>query len=244
MINNSKSNILFYLFLLVAGVMVIPMLASCGKDSAGLSSNANARLQIVDLSPDVPPFNLYTRFLKGATVYDYPTASGYFLLSIADTPLQIRAAQTNASQINLLSLGRTLQRNTPYTWFITGLYADTLISILTTDTSSAPAIGRGKIRFINAAPGTLGLNLTANDTLAFTKTTFEKVTDYREVTAGSYNFNISATAKPKTVLQKIENFTVLDGKLYTIYAYGILGGPDTSAFNAGVILNTIPEKTY
>jgi len=246
MINNNKSSILLYLCLFITGVMVIPTLASCGKENT-TTSRLNARLQIVSLSPDLPPFNLLAKYLRvGTNAYRYPSASGYFLISTADTPLQIRRAQTNngVDQTNLLSLDRSLKPGIPYTWFVTGIFADTLVSIFTTDTGSTPGIGRGKIRFVNAAPGTTGLDLTANDTLAFTKTTFEKVTDYKEVTAGSYNLNISATNKPKTILKQIPNFTVLDGKLYTIYAYGILNGPDTSAFNAGVILNTIPEKTY
>lgn len=246
MSNNNKSGILLYLCLFIAGVMVIPTLASCGKENT-TTSNLNARLNIVDVSPDAPPFNLYARYLPvGTTVYRYPNASGYFLISTAEVPLQIRRAQTTngVDQTNLLSLSDSLHRSIPYTWFITGIYADTLVSILTTDTGSVPGIGRGKIRFVNASPGSTGLNLTANDTLAFTKTTFKKVTDYKEVTAGSYNLNISATNKPTTVLKQLQNFTVLDGKLYTVYAYGILNGPDTSAFNAGFILNTIPEKTY
>src|SRR4051812_38077250 len=106
MSNNNKSGILLYLCLFIAGVMVIPTLASCGKENT-TTSNLNARLNIVDVSPDAPPFNLYARYLPvGTTVYRYPNASGYFLISTAEVPLQIRRAQTTngVDQTNLLSL--------------------------------------------------------------------------------------------------------------------------------------------
>jgi hypothetical protein len=246
MINKNKSSILFYLGYFIAGVMLVPFMASCGKQGTTLGTD-NAYINIVNVSPDVRPFNLYANFVRqGLTTYSYPNASGYFLQNIIDTPLQIRPVlANNISTFNLLTLGQQLQTNIRYTWFVTGLRADSsnaLTTVFTVDSGKVPKIGRGAIRFVNVSPNAPGLNITANDTVAFKNITYKKVSDYTEVTAGTYNLNVSATSAPSTVLKSLPNVTVLDGKLYTVYAYGLVGRTDTAAFNLGIILNTIPDK--
>ena len=245
MAKKNKSGILVYLGLFIAGVLFIPLIQSCGKEGASITT-ANAQLNIVNASPDILPVNLYLNFVMQSATYSYPNASGYFLINVADTPLVFRPAQTNNNvnvTTNLLFLGRTLKKNVRYTWFITGLRADnSLAPVLTTDTGKIPAAGRGKIRFVNVSPNSTGLNLTANDTVAFTNITYKGISSYIEVTAGRYNFNISSAANPATTLTSLRSVTILDGKLYTIYSYGLVGRADTAGFNAGVVLNTIPDK--
>lgn len=222
----------------------MPALSACSKEGTNLGT-ANAYLNIVNVSPDVRPFNLYATYIRQSlTQYRYPSASNYFLQNINDTPLQIRPViANNVAQTNLLTLGQKLQRNVRYTWFITGFRGDSsLATVFTVDSGSVPNVGRGKIRFVNVSPNSPGLNLTANDTVAFSNITYKKVSDYLEVTAGSYNMNIATSAAPATSIKLLPNVSVLDGKLYTIYAYGLVGRVDTAAFNAGVILNTIPDK--
>jgi hypothetical protein len=238
---------MLYLCIFIIGIMFIPMITSCGKSDVSADTNAKAQFQILNLSPDLQAFNLYTRFSKlSDNQYSYPVASGYFLVNVIDTPFQIRSVPVNStvSQDNILTLEQPLQSHVRYSWFITGLKADSSItSILTVDTGKVPAVGRGKIRFLNASPNSTGLNLTANDTLAFSKVTYKKVTDYIEVTTGNYILKLSAASAPKSVLKSLE-LTVLDGKLYTVFGYGLVSRSDTAAFGGGVILNTIPDATY
>jgi hypothetical protein len=247
MAKNNKSGILVSLCLFIVGVMVIPILGSCSKTGVSAGTNSNARLQIVNLSPDIQPFNLYTFFIKQSTSqYSYPIASGYFLVNPLDTPLQIRTAQTvnGINPTNLLTLQQKLQARVPYTWFVTGLRADSsLRSILTVDTGSTPPTGRGKLRFVNASPGTLSLNVTANDTLAFKNVKYTNITNFVQLTAGSYNINVTAANAPATVLSGLRNFTVLDGKLYTMYFYGLSNRADSAAYGTNVILNSLPPGT-
>ncbi|QHS57782.1 DUF4397 domain-containing protein [Mucilaginibacter sp. 14171R-50] len=247
MANKNKSGILLGLCLFITLGMVIPILASCGKTGVSASSGLNARLKIVNLSPDIQPFNLYAFYIRQSTAaYSYPNASDYFLINSIDTPLQIRTAQTvnGVSPTNLLSLGGSLKPNLPYTWFVTGLLSDSsLTSILTIDTGSTPGNGRGKIRFVNASPNSPALNLTANDTIAFKNVTYKGQTGFIELTAGSYNLNVSATRDPKTVLSGRPNFTIADGKLYTMYFYGLSNRADTATYGTNVILNTLPPGT-
>ena len=223
------------------------MLGSCSKTGVNAGANTNARLQIVNLSPDIQPFNFYALFIKQSTnQYIYPTASGYFLVNPLDTPLQLRTTQTvnGVTPTNLLVLQEKLKPRVPYTWFVTGLRSDSsLRTILTVDTASAPHTGRGKLRFVNASPGTISLNVTANDSIAFKNVKYTNITNFTELTAGSYNLNVTATNAPSTVLSALPNFTILDGKLYTMYFYGLSNRADSAAYGTNVILNSLPPGT-
>jgi hypothetical protein len=245
--SDNHSGILLALCLFITGLMGISLLASCGKSSVGTSSNSNARLQIVNASPGIQPFNLYALFIKqGTSAYSYPSASGYFLVSSIDTPLQIRTSVTTngARPVNLLTLPGSLKPNTPYTWFITGIYANnSLASVLTVDTGSTPAIGRSKIRFVNVSPGSPNLTLTANDSVAFKAVKYKDVTKFVELTAGTYNLNVTATSNPLVMLGQMPNFTMLDGRLYTMYFYGLSNRADSAAYGANIILNSLPPGT-
>jgi hypothetical protein len=245
--SNNNSTILLALCLCITGLMGISLLTSCGKSGVSSNSNSNARLQIVNASPGIQPFNLYAFFIEqGTSAYYYPSASGYFLVNSIDTPLQIRTSITSngARPVNLLTLPGSLKPNTPYTWFVTGLYADSsLASVLTVDTGSTPAIGRSKIRFVNVSPGSPTLNLTANDTVAFKAVKYKDVTKFIELTAGTYNLNVTDASNSLTILSQLRNFTMLDGRLYTMYFYGLSNRADSAAYGTNIVLNSLPPGT-
>lgn len=211
---------------------------SCGKANNALPVGANIQFQVVNLSPDLRPINLYVGFNKRNIAYSYPTPSGYFSMTSVDTPLQIRSALATVSSANLISLDTILRANTKYTLFVTGLRADSSITgIFTTDTSSTSTPGRGKVRFINASPRSTGLDVTANGTSAFTNRGYKTVSKFIEMAPGSYDFKITPAGTPANVLFTINRVSVQDGKLLTIYAYGMAGRTDSAAFGAGVIAN-------
>jgi hypothetical protein len=72
---------------------------------------------------------------------------------------------------------------------------------------------------------------------------YKSITEYKELTAGNYNLNVVAANAPTTVLAGQKNFTVLDGKLYTMYFYGLSGKTDSAAYGTNVILNSLPPGT-
>ncbi|MEO6150845.1 MAG: DUF4397 domain-containing protein [Mucilaginibacter sp.] len=241
---NNKSKILLSLSLFTAGLMLLPLLfSSCGKTGNINPVEAKIEYQVLNLSYDILPVNLYIDFLRQNTSpFNYPTASGYFSLNTIDTPFQIRSANTG-SVVNLLTIDSTkLSRRTRYSLFITGSrVSNTLAYIFTVDTSTVPRVGRGKLRFVNAAlpvGGTgSGLDLTANGTEAFVAQKYKEVSEYIELSAGLYNLRIGPTADKSKTLAELKRTAIEDGKLYTIYTYGLAGRTDTAAFGAAILTN-------
>jgi hypothetical protein len=224
-------------------VMTLPMLSSCGKSGNINPVEAKIEYQVLNLSYDILPVNLYINFLRqNSSPFRYPSASGYIGLTTIDTPFQIRSASIT-TVTNLLKIDSTnLSRRTKYSVFITGSRkANNLAYIFTVDSSTRPAVGRGKVRFVNAAPevdGTeTGLDLTANDTEVFQRIRYKGIGDWTEMSAGIYDFNVVASKNPSRILKALPRTTIEDGRLYTIYTYGLAFRTDTTAFGVGLLTN-------
>jgi len=209
----------------------LPFVSSCGK-SGTLPASSNVQLQVLNLSTDIQPVDMYINSRKfNTTSFRYPTASGYFTLTTIDTPFQFRSAQTTVSTVNLLSVDKVLSFNIKYSIFITGFKLNNKLDyIFTTDTAAAPTPGRGKVRFVNATAGSNIFNITANGTTIFANQDYKNVSPFVEVPAGNYDFKLYSTASTTTILSELNNVTVQDGKLYTLYCHGIVGRVDTAAF--------------
>jgi uncharacterized protein DUF4397 len=233
-----------FLFLLITGSVFAGFISSCGKNGNVSPSALNIQYQIVNLSPDLGSVSLYVDFhTYNNTSYFYPQASGYFYLTSIDTPFQIRPGQTVipgqvVSSGNIFSLDNILKPNLKYTLFIGGTVANNNVQpLFLTDTSSTPTTGRGKVRFLNVSPQAENFDVVANGTLAFGNQQFMKVSPYVEMPAGSYNFQIFPAGATTPILGTLQNFNIQDGRLYTVYTYGLAGQTDSLAFGEGVIVN-------
>ncbi len=233
-----------FLFLLIGGFFCFPFLSSCGKAGNSNAVSFNIQYQVINLSPDLGPVSLYIDFKNNRNAaYYYAIPSGYFYLTSIDTPFQIRRSPnsipgTVVSTENLFSLNNALKANLKYTLFIAGFNRDSsLSSVFLTDTSALPKIGYGKVRFLNVSPFSPNFDVVANGVSAFTNQQYLKVSPYIEMPAGNYNFQIFATGTSTPIIGTIQNVTVQDGKLYTMYTYGLAGRTDSLAFGKGVIVN-------
>jgi len=230
---------LAYVFVGIIGAFFIGcFVSSCGKGNTILPQASNLQYQVINLSPDLLPVDLYIDVTKkNNTSFTYPNPSGYFSLTSIDTPFQIRASSTTVSTTNILSIDTLLKNNIKYTLFITGFRANNSITyMLTRDSSSLATAGRGKVRFVNASPG-LPFDVTANGTLAFGNQAYKNVSKFKEFPAGNYDFKVSPVGASTTILADFPNMTVQDGKLYTLYCRGIAGRVDSAAFGLGVLNN-------
>ena len=234
-----------FLSLFISAVFVLPFITSCGKAGIVSGASSNTQFQVFNVSPNVGPIDLYANYIKQNTSpYIYTYGASYFYISPSDTLLQIRTTQYPS--VSIISLDTTkgvlkLLSNHKYSLFVTGLASNISYVFTVDDTASTPQAGYGKLRFINVClqPQDLGLDITANGTTAFSAVKFKQISKYIKLPAGNYNFQINQTGSPATILStpNIQAVTIHDGSLYTLYAYGVVGQTDTSAFNAAVITN-------
>jgi len=238
----NKNHIVINLFFCIAGIFLIPIISSCGKASTSTPNGLDIEYEVLNLSPDLFPVNLYINFdiVNTNNPFTFGINQGYFYVPSLPTtavPYQFRSASVAATP--LFSMANPLTSGARYTLFIVGDVANNSVTqIFTTDTATEPAIGRGKVRFVDASPsGTGGLNVTANGTLAFSNIVYPKYSSYIELPVGNYDFQITATGGTGSVLNDMPGVTIQDGRLYTLYAYGYTTRIDSAAFNAGLITN-------
>lgn len=244
---NKKNNIGLRVLLLLAimGALIGTFISSCGKTNSSSATALNIQYQVVNLSPDLGPVSLYINYsIYNNLDFRYPTPSGYFFLSSIATPFQVRpspnqlATTTIINTSNIFSLNDILKPNLKYTLFITGINkTNTLDTLFLTDTGSTPTTGRGKVRFVNASPLSTGFDVLANDSLAFGNVQYNKVSKYIELPAGNYTFQVFATGARAGVIGSEQNVTIQDGRLYTVYSYGVAGHTDSLAFGMGTLTN-------
>ncbi len=222
----------------------VQLLPACNNATAVVNpGNNSTKLVIVNASPDEGPVTAYinnlqlgntSTYLTTRTYFTYATTPVYYGIGTGDLVFQLRDNNNN----NLVTDSVTTASNTGYTLFLVGLASvDSLSNIIVADTSAVPALGRGKVRFINASPRTSALDIYANGTLAFTKMTYKKVSNYIELPAGIYDFKMTATGAPSSVLVDLPRTTVQDGKYYTLYTKGMVGRTDSAAITLNVITN-------
>ncbi|HVW98083.1 MAG TPA: DUF4397 domain-containing protein [Mucilaginibacter sp.] len=222
----------------IAGFWLASTITSCGKNAATNSLGLNIKFQVLNLSPDVYPVDIYFDYLKeNKNPFYYGVSQGYFPVPSLVLPYYIKSAN-RLIDTPLFFMHRVLQRNTSYSLYITGDVANnTLDTIFTVDTASLARIGFGKVRFVDASPsGKTGLDVYANGTRIFNKLAYPNYSDFIELPNGFYDFQINAPGS-STVLKTMQNVQIQDGRLYTMYSYGYTTRSDSAAFNAVIINN-------
>src|ERR1700761_8117804 len=107
-----------FLMVLLLAVIIIPLMASCGKSSDGTVNTYNSQLVVANLSQDVGPVDLYinNNIQNGTSPYRYPLLGSYFYLNTIGYQMQIRA--NGGIKSTLLTTDSIPKRNAKYTLFI------------------------------------------------------------------------------------------------------------------------------
>jgi hypothetical protein len=212
-------------------------ISSCGKGDNASPEGLNIEYQVVNLSPDLYPIDLFINYTAvNASPFVFAEPQGYFYVPSTNLPYQVRSAI--ATGTTYFNLNDALTSGAKYTLYVTGNVANnSLDTLLTVDTALAPPIGHGKLRFVNVSPtATGGLDVYANSTKAFGAIGYLKSTNFISLPVGNYDIQIDATGTT-SILNETSSLTIQDGRLYTIYAYGYNNRTDTAAFASAVTTN-------
>ena len=213
------------------GLIGLTLLSSCKKDDPyNFEDTIGAEVNLINASPDAGSSRLYVdNILRTPTGVNYGDASGYFKTFLGDQDVDVRST---SGETVLSSSHTQFDANERYTFMLVGQNCSLgLISFA--DDVVAPAAGKAKIRFVNAAPNAAGASLTSAVATITGPQNFRGVAPSTEVTAGAYALSVvSGNSRSNTT-----NVTLESGKIYTIYAKGLVGGSSTSAFGVGIYTN-------
>ena len=234
---------LSYIIKICAGISTLAFAAffifsisSCGKGNEASPQGLNIEYEVLNLSPDIFPVNLdINNAAVNSTPIVFGQSQGYFYVPSTNLPYQIRSVEYDTT---IFALNNVLTTGAKYTLYITGsVTTNSATTLFTVDTATNPALGQGKIRFVDVSPTAVtGLDLYANGTKAFSAIPYLGVSPWAALPVGNYDIQIDATGTTG-VLNDMPALTIQDGRLYTIYAYGYTTRTDTAAFMAAVTTN-------
>jgi hypothetical protein len=209
----------------------IALLASCKKDDPYDFENVTAaQLNFINASPDAGSANIFVENIQRTqAAVGFGGASGYNKTFPGPGTLEVRSSAGDAV---LISTQAQFDVLTNYTFMLVGQGGS--VGLLTlVDDQTAPSSGKAKIRFVNASPNAPGANLLVNAVAQFSARDFRSVSGYSEIAAGTYPVVVSSGASSSASA----SLTFQSGKIYTLYAKGLVGGTGANALGVGVFAN-------
>lgn len=220
----------------VAAIMIGALaIAGCGDDDNPASpQNSTARALVVHASPDAPGVDLLVdNVVVNSQPLIFPSNTGYLSVDSGNRSIKVNAAGTNTTVINA---NLDLTADAAYTIFATGRLAD-IAPLVLQDNLAAPAAGKAHVRFVHLSPDAPAVDITLTDgTVVFDNQAFRGYTAFTPLDAGSYDLQVRLAGTP-TVVLNLPGIAVADGKIYTVFARGLVGGSDEQALGAEIIVN-------
>lgn len=212
-------------------------IAIAGISSCKSSTTATASVRVVNVSPDAGTVNFYlSGSLKTTTPVAYGNSFGYFSAIAGSQTAEVKSSTTGSS---LVSSAINITKDASYSIFVCGLATTNSVNtIVAQDNLAVPAPGKAKVRFIHAVSGAPQVNLLVNSGVLFSGIGYKSVTEYTEITAGTYSVKATSADVTAVGVTTAFNQTFENGKIYTIYFKGLVGATtDPLKFNLGVIAN-------
>jgi len=196
-------------------------LAACGDDdnsSPDVNNGITARLRAVHVAPGTNSLDVLVGGTPQFTNIAYGQPTDYQEVPTGSQTLTLVATGDTTTYG---SLTRTLELNQNYTLLATGL-PGAVEPVLLTDTSTAPASGKIRLRLVHASPsaGAVDVYVGAQDQdIASVTPTLSNVTtgtasDYLTLDAGTYRIRLTALGGKDPLFD--ETVTVSEGAVRTI----------------------------
>lgn len=214
------------------------ILFSC--NNTGVTPTNYSRLQVVNTLAGSSPINFYLNYaIKSSASITFPGSSGYVSTTPGTYFFQVSLATTPTLYFDPSTI--ILGVDSTYSIFVTGQFGS-YTSIFTRDTLTLPSIGKAKIRFVNTSYSSGALDVTINAIKGYSKVAYKGVSKFIEVPAGTYEFKAySSTTGTANNLATLSNQLLADGKIYTLYANGLVGSTAINAvFGLNLITNLLP----
>jgi hypothetical protein len=183
-----------------------------------------ARVRIVHASPDAPAVDVYADGTNVLMNVPYKGSSDYLSVPAGPHNFKVYATGSNpASDSAVIDADATLAAGKDYTIVAVGNVANIKPAVFE-DNNAAPAAGKAHVRVIHASPDAPAVDVAVKDgPVIFSNLAFPEAAGPSPVDAGTYDIEVRA-AGTTTVALPIDNVELLDGKIYTVLAVGLLNG--------------------
>jgi hypothetical protein len=211
---------------------------ACDKDDED-DMVASAKVMVVHASPNAPNVDVRINNSLALSNVAYPNNSAYTELPAGTTNVKVAPAGTST---NVIDANVTLEGNRAYSVFAIDSVAKIKAAVVADDLT-APAAGKAHVRFFHFASNAPAVDIAvANGAVLFANRSFNdqgsntSAASFTPLNAGSYNLQVRL-AGTNTVVLSLPGVVLTEGKIYTVFAKGFLGGAGNQALGAQIIMN-------
>jgi hypothetical protein len=196
----------------IFALLFVAMFAGCGGGDD--VNSQTAQLRVLHASPDAPNVDVYVDSAKVLSNIPYPTLSSYLTVAAGAHHIQVNAAGTTTTVINV---SPTLASGDAYTAIAANFVAN-IEALLATDATTAPPSGDVRLRVIHASPDAGPVNILANGAVVLSNVPFGTISNYLTIPAGTYAIQVNVAGTTTTAISATVNLTA--GTNYSAVAIG------------------------
>jgi hypothetical protein len=224
--------------LLFIGIAMLSLaVVSCSDDDSPTENNTPSQGQVmaVHTSPNAPGVDVLVDDAVAVTNLEFTKNTGYVGVNAGTRNFKVNVTNTNPA-VNIFDADLPIAANFNYTVFAIDS-VENIDFILTIDDLTAPASGKAHVRFFHLSPNAPPVDITdTNGNIVFGDYAFSEYSEFEPLDAGTYDLQVRLQGT-NTVVLPLNGITLEDGKIYTVYAKGFVGGAGAQELGAEIIVN-------
>lgn len=209
-------------------------IAGCSDDDNGTTPQptSKAMVKVVHASPDAPGVDLLVDNAVAGTNLTYPKGTGYLEVEAGTRNIKVNVTGTSTT---VIEANLDLVKDKAYSVFAINTVAN-LSPLVLEDNLATPANGKAHVRFIHLSPNAPSVDITLTDgTVVFGNVEFSEYVDFTPLDAATYNLQVRVH-NTDTVVLELPGIQLMNQKIYTIFAKGLVGGSGLQALGAEIIM--------
>jgi len=197
-------------------------------------SVATTRVKVIHASPDAPGVDiLVDNTIVNSAAVNFPESTDYLSVAAGTRNIKVNGHMSSSSVIDA---NVTFGSDMFYSVFAVNNFAN-IEPLVLEDDLTVPAAGQAHVRFIHLSPNAPAVDITLTDgTIVFGNKIFKEYTAFTPLTAGSYELEVRIAGTSQVVLS-LGTIDLTDGKIYSVFAKGFVGGTGNQALGAEIIVN-------
>jgi hypothetical protein len=222
-------------FFPVLALFTLIAFVGCSDDDNGTTPEpmSKAMVKVVHASPDAPGVDLLVDDAVAGTNLTFPANTGYLEVNAGTRNVKVNVTGTSTT---VIEADLDLMSDKSYSVFATNTVAN-LTPLVLEDNLATPSDGMAHVRFIHLSPNAPSVDITLTDgTVVFGDVEFSKYVDFTPLAVGSYDLQVRVQGTDTVVLE-LPGIELMNQKIYTVFAKGLVGGEGMQALGAEIIVN-------
>ncbi len=223
-------------FLILSAILASFLIFGCNEDDNNVTSptptESNSYVQVIHSSPDAPGVDLLVDNTIVGNNLTFPNNTGYLTVTSGTRNIKVNVTGTTTTAIEA---NLNFEAENYYSIYAVNNVAN-IEPLVIQDDLTAPASGKAHVRFLHLSPNAPAVDITLPDgTVVFSDQSFKDFTDFIPLDSGTYDLQVRL-AGTDTVVLDLNGISLEEGKIYSVFAKGLVNGSGEQALGAEIIV--------